>query len=399
MRSEWKSCSLDDLAKFENGKSLSPALYSSDGANPVFGSNGEIAKTNEELNSDSVISIGRVGAYCGSVYLIKTPSWVTDNAIIAKPKGDNDLRYLYYRLLSLDLRRTAIGSAQPLMTQGGLKIIETTVPSSLTQKAIADILGSLDDKIELNRKTNETLEAMAQAIFKSWFIDFDPVHAKSKGRQPDGMDAETAKLFPSSFQDSEIGMVPKGWEAKRLDEVLMAKNDRCGEMNVPEYSSTNDGLQLRSERFTKQLSVSTSANKLIKQGDLVFGLSRQVLNFGLMRDPVGGVSAAYKVFAVDENAIIPDLLERMIRMRSGYFFNALSASSREGQSVSSDGLGRLRFVQPSSAVQVAFYEVTEGILQQSKCLQQESRSLVSLRDELIPRLLSGEITIPVSKVA
>ena len=95
-----------------------------------------------------------------------------------------------------------------------------TIPPLSDQKAISEILGSLDDKIELNRKTNETLEAMARATFKSWFIDFDPVHAKSKGRQPDGMDAGTAKLFPSSFQESEIGKVPKGWKVASLTDLI-----------------------------------------------------------------------------------------------------------------------------------------------------------------------------------
>jgi len=86
------------------------------------------------------------------------------------------------------------------------------------QKAIARILGTLDDKIELNRQMNQTLEEMASAIFKSWFIDFDPVKAKAVGKQPEGMDAETAALFPDSFEDSTMGKIPKGWEVGRFDD-------------------------------------------------------------------------------------------------------------------------------------------------------------------------------------
>ena len=86
----------------------------------------------------------------------------------------------------------------------------------LNRQAIAHILGTLDDKIELNRRMNETLEAMARAIFKSWFVDFDPVRAKAEGRQPEGMDADTAALFPDSFEDFALGKIPKGWRVGKV---------------------------------------------------------------------------------------------------------------------------------------------------------------------------------------
>ena len=193
---------LGDIADFRNGKALSPEMYSPIGKHPVFGSNGQIARSDEVLCSKSVIVIGRVGAYCGSVHHVPRSSWVTDNAIIAVPKEGNDLRYLYYLLGSLDLQRTAIGSAQPLMTQSGLKVVKTKAPPLSEQRAIASVLGALDDKIEVNRRMNATLEAMARALFQSWFVDFDPVRAKSEGRHPEGMDADTAALFPAEYEDS-----------------------------------------------------------------------------------------------------------------------------------------------------------------------------------------------------
>lgn len=190
---------LADLAEFCNGKAISPSFYLPYGKYPVFGSNGQIARTDELLNPFPVIVIGRVGAFCGSVYRVDEPSWTTDNAIVVKPQPHIDFGFLYYRLKSLDINRIAIGSAQPLVTQGGLKIIQTLVPPLPEQKAIARILGTLDDKIELNQRMNRNLEAIAQAIFKSWFVDFDPVRAKMEGIQPVGMDVATAALFPDSF--------------------------------------------------------------------------------------------------------------------------------------------------------------------------------------------------------
>src|SRR5690606_24489616 len=110
-----------------------------------------------------------------------------------------------------------IGSSVPGFNLGQLKAIRLLLPSLKEQRAIAHILGTLDDKIELNRRMNETLEAMARALFKSWFVDFDPVRAKAEGRTPSGMDAETAKLFPGEFVDSELGPIPKGWAPSTLE--------------------------------------------------------------------------------------------------------------------------------------------------------------------------------------
>jgi len=188
----FQDCTLDSIADFRNGKSLSTSQYSDDGTYPVYGSNGQIARTNELLNPTPVVVIGRVGAFCGSVYRVDEPSWVTDNAIVATAKPGVDIGFLYYRLRSLGLNRTAIGSAQPLVTQGGLKVVSTRVPPLPEQRAIAHILGTLDDKIELNRRMNQTLEAMAQALFKSWFMDFEPFRDRG-------------------MQDSPLGEIPVGW--------------------------------------------------------------------------------------------------------------------------------------------------------------------------------------------
>ena len=117
------------------------------------------------------------------------------------------------------IQRIAVGATMPSLNTQILSNVPIYFPPPPEQKAIAHILGTLDDKIELNRKMNETLEAMARAIFKSWFVDFDPVRAKMEGRKPDGMDEETAKLFPDGFEDSEMGKIPKGWKIKKLSDL------------------------------------------------------------------------------------------------------------------------------------------------------------------------------------
>lgn len=287
------------------------------------------------------------------------------------------------------------GGSRRAVTKSHIESFQLPLPPLSEQRAIAHILGTLDDKIEMNRRMNETLEAVARALFKSWFLDFDPVRAEAEGRRDSGLSKHLVDLFPDSFEGSELGEIPTGWVTRQLREVLTETNERIGDLQAPEYSSTNTGLQPRSERFKKQLSASSARNKLIRHGYLVFGLSRRVLNFGLMRDGIGSVSSAYKVFKVDRDKVAPDLLEGLMRLQPNYFYNAVSASSREGQAVSTDGLGLLRFVQPPSAVQDAFYRIIAPLSDQIKSLQEQSCSLSNLRDTLLPKLISGELRVPV----
>lgn len=118
-----------------------------------------------------------------------------------------------FRRLRQSIQHEATGSVQDNINLATLERLRFPLPTRSEQDAIAHILGTLDDKIELNRRMNETLEGMARAIFKSWFVDFDPVRAKADGRQPAGMDPATAALFPDSFEDSPLGKIPKGWMA------------------------------------------------------------------------------------------------------------------------------------------------------------------------------------------
>ena len=277
------------------------------------------------------------------------------------------------------------------------------------QRAIAHILGTLDEKIGLNHRINETLEEMARALLKSWFVDFDPVRAKAALRTPaqggsnwtvarartylDSMDENVVDLFPDRLVDSDLGEIPEGWEVISLGELFTASNVRLGDINVPEYSCTNSGLVLRSIRFKKKLSTSNSKNKVIRKGDFVFGLSRRILNFGLMRDAVGCVSPAYRTYSANEESVIPDLLERIMRFRSEYFYLAVSASSREGQSISQDALYRLKLSLPSIGIQKHLYGIVQELYQRSKHLSTESRALAEQLNTLLPKLVSGQVRI------
>ena len=414
MAGEWEDLTLGDLGRVVTGKTPLTAVEGNFGGQIPFVTPSDmdgrktISTTVRYLTEIGAASVKGSKIPAGSVLVscigsdmgkavIAGRDCVTNqqiNSIVVDDRFSSEFVYYNLSTRKCEIRHQAAGgSAQPILNKGDFSRLEIAIPPLAEQKAIAAVLGALDDKIELNRRMNATLEAMARALFQSWFVDFDPVRAKLDGRKPRGMDAATVELFPAGFWETPLGNVPDGWPVKPLSQIMIGKNARVGVLDVPEYSSTNDGLHPRTERFTKKLSASTAANKLIHEGDFVFGLSRQLLNFGLMKDNCGCVSPAYKVFTVDRNSIVPDLLELMMRQRPAYFFNAVSSSSREGQSISSDALGRLLVLQPARAVQDAFYELTKPYQQLRIAKELESETLATLRDTLLPKLLSGELSV------
>ena len=163
-----KQCLLSDIVKFGNGKSRPKT----EGIHPVYGGNGILGYTDETNYEGETIVIGRVGAYCGATYYENRPIWISDNALAAIPKDNNNAKYFYYFLKNMDLNQHAQGSSHPLVTQTLLNSIDVEVSNEeYEQKAIASVLSSLDDKIELLHRQNKTLEAMAETLFRQWFVE------------------------------------------------------------------------------------------------------------------------------------------------------------------------------------------------------------------------------------
>lgn len=254
--------------------------------------------------------------------------------------------------------------------------LDITIPKEVEdQRRIASILSSLDRKIEMNNKINADLEEMAQAIFKNWFVDFEPFK--------DG-----------KFVDSELGMIPEGWKVVVFDNILKVTTTKTGKEGIPEYSVTNTGIHPRDEKFTKNLSKSSAKNKLIRKGNLVFGMSREILNWGIMKEEVGGVSSAYNVYIVDEKIVSTTYLECFIAQRMDYFADLIKPASREGQGVDKALLMKKIIYIPPSEVLDVFLEKYNSIMHLTEIRNQENSCLSLLRDTLLPRLMSGELEVP-----
>ncbi|MDL1976642.1 MAG: restriction endonuclease subunit S [Deltaproteobacteria bacterium] len=163
-----KQCLLCEIVKFGNGKSRP----NTEGIHPIYGGNGILGYTSETNYEGEIIVIGRVGAYCGATYYENRPVWVSDNALAAIPRENNNAKYLYYFLKNMDLNQHAQGSSHPLVTQTLLNLLDIEISyEEPEQKAIAAVLSSLDDKIDLLHRQNKTLEAMGETLFRQWFVE------------------------------------------------------------------------------------------------------------------------------------------------------------------------------------------------------------------------------------
>jgi len=280
-----------------------------------------------------------------------------------------------------------------------LKNLDIYLPPLPEQRAIAHILGTLDDKIELNRKMNETFEAMGLAIFKSWFVDFDPVRDKIEGRIPAGMDAETAALFPDGFEDSELGEIPRGWRVGKLEDIgkvnarTINKDYSHIEIEYIDISSVSVGKLLGTSRYYFK-DAPSRARRLVNHGDTIWSMVRpNRKSYLYMHEPKDNtvVSTGFAVLSPKNES--PSYLYAWVTTENfvDYLTNNADGSAYPAvlPTVFEDAL----IIQPEERVLVIF-EKSAGVLRGKIAgNEKESRTLAQLRDTLLPKLLSGELRV------
>ncbi|QDU87951.1 EcoKI restriction-modification system protein HsdS [Pirellulimonas nuda] len=295
-----------------------------------------------------------------------------------------DRRYIYFYLLSrafreqLDSRKgeTDMADYVSLTTQRTLKV---TVPPLAEQKAIASVLGALDDKIELNRRTNATLEAMARALFQSWFVDFDPVRAKLDGRQPAGMDAATAGLFPASFYETKVGHIPVGWQLGRLADLCNLKRGH----DLPTSSRTAGPIPVISSSGIS----GTHSETNVRGPGVVTG------RYGTI-GKVFYVEADYwplntTLYVEDFKANPPRFIFHALGQVD--FANYTDKAAVPG--VNRNHLHEEPTVLPTMEARQAFAHAVAPLWLQHAANDRLSHTLATLRDTLLPKLLSGELRV------
>ena len=380
-----KQVQLSKLSKFTNGKFLPTKERQTIGQFDVYGSNGIIAKTERCLYEKPVIVIGRVGANCGTIQRAKTASWITDNCIVSIPKDDTDFDFLFYVLKFLKLNRLAIGSAQPLLTQDILNSIGITSMTLLQQQKIGKTLSDLDTKIDNLQNQNRTLEQMAQAIFKSWFVDFDGV---------------------TEFEDSELGKIPKGWSVDKLENVCSKITDGSHfspkeETNGVKMIGTVKNMNEHDFDFDSCKKISDEDyHKLVKNG-----CKAELGDILLSKDGTMGLSILY------QNTVNLVLLSSIAIIKtnenfSNYYLkillsqknnlSVLIAGHSSGSALPRIVLKDLKTFQlliPNNLKLKKFDNIIQHMYTEIFRNSQKIENLTKTRDALLPKLMSGEIRV------
>ena len=298
------------------------------------------------------------------------------------------------------LKARSTGTTVLGIRQSELKQIKLPLPSLDEQRQIAHILGTLDEKIELNRQMNETLEAMARAIFKSWFVDFDPVRAKMEGRKPAGMDTKTAALFPSAFQDSPLGKIPKGWEVVSLPEAIEVNPRRVLKKGATAPYLHMQNLPTQGHRpYDWSHREFKSGTKFIN-GDTLLARITPCIENGktgfidfLAEGEVGWGSTEYIVFRPKPPLPVEFgyYLARSDDLRVFAIHNMTGTTGR--QRVPASCFDYYQFPVPTTPIAQKFCDIVQPFMKEIWANSEQSRTLSQIRETLLPKLLSGEIRV------
>ena len=401
MAGEWRPSTWGDEISLEYGKALR-GHDASTGAFRVFGSNGPIGWTDEPLVPGPGVVLGRKGAYRGVEYSPQ-PFFVIDTAYYVLSKKQHDIRWLYYAIKYHKLGEIDDGSPIPSTTRAAVYPREVQVPPIAEQRAIAHILGTLDDKIELNRRMSATLEAMARTLFKAWFVDFEPVRAKAEGRwhkgeSLPGLPAHLYDLFPNRLVETEQGEIPEGWrwgtlaESADLNPEVWPRATRPKTIAYVDLANTKWG-RIESIQTFDATEAPSRAQRVLRARDTIVATVRPgngsfalvphdgltgSTGFAHLRPHRDASSVVYLAATSAEN------IERLAHLADGAAYPAVRPES----------VAATPLPIADSAVVGEFERRTADWLGRMAGADNHSRTLSALRDALLPKLISGELRVP-----
>lgn len=449
--SDWEVLNWGDLATLEYGKGLR-GYQDAEGEIPVYGTNGAVGWTDKPLCRTPGVIIGRKGAYRG-VHFSESPFFVIDTAFYLKPKRNLNIRWAYYQLLTQDINGMDSGSAIPSTSRDEFYHLPVLTPPRAEQDRIAGILKTLDDKIALNRKLNETLEGMARALFQSWFVDFDPVKAKLAGvrherdperacmaalsgklriapgkPKPDTLDdqlptaeeldtaigeieslspsqqenlAQNAAHFSAAFQESELGLVPEGWEVKSVSDfgkVICGKtpskknNDFYGDevpfLKIPDMHGQVFAA-LTNDRLSRDGANSQKKKEIPPYSVCVSCIAT-----------VGKVAITCEPTHTNQqiNSVVPNCKDALYYLYFTFLemnkeLHDLASGGSATLNLNTGNFSKIGVLEPTVKVLESFHYLVCDQFESILISQHQSRILAELRDTLLPKLLSGELTV------
>lgn len=398
----WPKLPLEELIRnFDSRRVPIKGPNRKPGPFPYYGASGIVDRVNDYVFDGEYLLIAEDGENLRTrqtpiAFMATGKFWVNNHAHVVQGNERASTRFLSYALAATDVSGYLSGSTMPKLTQGNLNRIPVIAPPIEEQKRIAHILGTLDNKIELNRRMNATLEAMARSLFQSWFVDFDPVGRNAGGDSSRMEDS----LFPDSFEESAIGEVPLGWKVCPMSEVIEVNPKRVlkkGGMapyldmkNLPTQGHSADEVIVRE----------FSSGTKFQNGDTLLARITPCLENGktgfvdFLEDGQVGWGSTEFITLTPMPPLPPQfgyLLARSDSLRAHVIQNMVGTSGR--QRVPYECFDNFQIAVPSPEVAYRFDEVTAPFMAKIKANSDESRTLGTLRDALLPKLLSGDLKV------
>ncbi|MEY8832853.1 restriction endonuclease subunit S [Phaeobacter italicus] len=413
----WRQATLGDFVALQRGHDL-PTQNRENGTVPIMGSFGVTGHHSKAKAKGPGVTVGRSGASIGVTSYIEQDYWPLNTCMYVTDFKGNNPRYAYYLLQTLDLAAHNSGSAQPSLNRNYIYPIDISFPDRCVQDRIVDLLGSLDDKIELNRRMNETLEEMARALFRDWFVDFGPTRRQMEGATdpaaimghafPPEKAAILAPLFPAKLGDDGL---PEGWDKRPLSEICkfaggsaFKKDDQGYEHGEVPFIKVSDMNLTNNERFI------LSANNYVDLSD------QPRMKFKL--HPEGAIVLAKIGIALTYNRL------RVLRTPTAIDNNLLSATPLAGSAattflflvlsqidfnlhakgsalpyLNASDLAKIEFNFASEALVTEVEKTVRPLFEKVLANSNENQTLAEMRDLLLPKLMSGEIRLKDAEAA
>ena len=421
MSSEWSLQKISALGDFDRGKSKhrprdATHLYS--GPYP-FIQTGDITNANGRISSfrqtysEAGLAQSRlwpagtlaitIAANIAETALLTFPACFPDSVVgFTADPHKADVRFIEYLFQAMrkHVKNQAYGSAQENINLEVLRKLKFPIPPLAIQVEIADFLSLLDDRITLLRETNATLEAIAQSLFKLWFVDFDPVRAKMEGRPPEGMDEATAALFPDGFEESALRVLPRGWRVGSLADLSELNPESWTARNQPANIAYVDLANAKDNEISAVTEfvfadAPSRARRVLRAGDTIVGTVRPGnRSFAFIHEPAPNLTGSTG-FAVLRPSAVENIEFVFLAVTQNASIEHLAHVADGGAypAVRPDVVAGLQCVIPSGEVLRKFHETAAPLLAKASANKKQAQTLATLRDTLLPRLISGQLRL------
>lgn len=409
MSCNWPTKTISKVANFENNKRV--PLKSLDrakrqGQYPYYGASGVVDHIDDYVFNGNYLLISEDGENLRTrntpiAFQASGKFWVNNHAHILSEKEEGILDYLEYYFSILNIGAYITGAVQPKLNKANLDKIEIPIPPKEERLKLNGILNNLRDKALLNSQTNQTLEEMAQAIFKSWFVDFDPVKAKMNGEQPEGMDAATASLFPEKLVESELGLIPDGWKVSTLSNLIQLTGGGTPKRSEETYwngdipwfsvrdvpSGSNVFVVDTDEKIT-EIGLKKSSTKLLQKGTTIITARGTVGKLALVGTDMCMNQSCYGIRGREVGDYynyfnLKEAVSTLQRNTHGAVFDTITTKTFDTYSMAFSGADLAN----------KFDALVAPLLQRIETNVRENIELAALRDTLLPKLLSGEVSL------